>query len=70
MYMQNGKAGSYLWACAGPAAESVPIVKIIMARIRIGASSRADGTAQRSKQTGDFDSSQFTFAREPAQGVV
>jgi hypothetical protein len=38
MYMQNGKAGSYLCARAGSAAKIVPIVKIATARIRIGAS--------------------------------
>jgi len=34
--MQNGKAGSYFWAWAGPAAETDAIAKIAKAKRRIG----------------------------------
>jgi hypothetical protein len=36
--MQIGKAGSYVWARACPAAETIPIAKIAKARMRIGTS--------------------------------
>jgi hypothetical protein len=43
--MQNGKAGSYFWARAGPAAEIDAIAKIAKAKRRIGTFLAIDGTA-------------------------
>jgi hypothetical protein len=43
--MQNGKAGSYFWARAGPAAETDAIAKIAKAKRRIGIFLTIDGTA-------------------------
>ena len=43
--MQNGKAGSYFWARAGPAAETDAIAKIAKAKRRIGTFLAIDGTA-------------------------
>jgi len=62
--MQNGKAGSYFWAWAGPAAETDAIAKIAKAKPRIGIFlTIGDAASTAIQQTGDVDPGQFTFAR-------
>ena len=56
--MQIGKAGSYVWARACPAAETVPIAKIANARMRIGTPFEF-GTIS----SAHVDLSQLTFLR-------
>jgi hypothetical protein len=58
--MQKGKAGSYVWAQAFPAAKTTAAVKIVKAKVRIGSFSKS---AQHQCTAGNIVSSRNRFMR-------